>query len=79
MSHGNRKQTLDREITDHRIKVGNRVVYFTFGYRFGPLITDGFGQPMKGQPTSENSTFWTPFEAWLAEHMKTNPPPDEPS
>ncbi len=75
MSHGNRKHELRGAPEDHRIMVGRRVVYFTFGYMFGPLITDGYGQPAKWQPTSEKSTFWQPFEAWLQEYMEANPPP----
>ena len=76
MSHGN---TIYERAppTDHRIRMGKRVVFFTFGYRFGPLVTDGHGQPTKWQPATENSAFWPPFEAWLKEHMKTNPPPVE--
>ncbi len=78
MSHGNRKTELPGWPTDHRIKDGSKVYYFTFGWMFGPLLTDGFGQPTKYQPTSENAPFWTPFEAWLVEYRKTNPPPPEP-
>lgn len=77
MSHGNRRSELGSMPTDYRVMVGKRVVYFTFGYRFGPLLTDGYGQPTKYQPTSENAPFWRPFEAWLAGYRKTNPPPEE--
>lgn len=74
--HGNRKYDL-RAPEDHRVTDGKRTWYFTFGYMFGPLLTDGFGNPTKYQPASENSPFWKPFEAWLKEYMKTNPPPKE--
>lgn len=72
--HGNRKRDFLPH-QDHRIVVKGRSVFFTFSDRFGPLLTDGFGNPTKYQPASERAAFWTPFEAWLAEHRKANPSP----
>jgi hypothetical protein len=66
---------VSRAPEDHYVVVKGKRVYFTFGYRFGPLVTNGFGDPLPRQPISERHPFWTPFSAWLKRYMKTNPPP----
>jgi len=70
--HGNRQRPL-RAPTDHRVSHAGKTYFFTFGWLFGPLLTDGFGQPTKYQPKTEASPFWDAFEPWLEEYAKTNP------
>lgn len=77
-SHGNRRQELTGPTADHFVMVNGKRVYFSFGYRFGPLITDALGEPVKRQITSESHPFWAPFEKWLDAYKKTNPPIERP-
>lgn len=55
------------------VQVQGKTVYFDFSYRFGPLVTDKEGTPLKKQPIAESHPFWRPFNVWLEEHKKTNP------
>lgn len=75
MGHSNRRQELGVADGVHQVSVRGKTVYFTFGYRFGPLITDYIGEPLKPQPVSENHPFWAPFKMWLDEYGKTHPNP----
>lgn len=53
------------EACQRRVKVRGRWQWFDFDERFGPLLTDRHGEPLKAQPITENHAFWKPFEAWL--------------
>lgn len=57
----------------HSVVVKGKTVYFTYSRRFGPLVTDAIGDPLKKQPISEKHPFWGPFNAWLARYDKENP------
>lgn len=56
------------------VQVNGKTVHFDFDRRFGPLLTDSEGEPLKRQPTSDRHPFWAPFKVWLAEWEKRNPP-----
>jgi hypothetical protein len=60
---------------DQTVVVNGKVVHFDFDRRFGPLLTDAHGEPLKRQPVSENHPFWAPFNAWLAVWLNANPDP----
>jgi hypothetical protein len=65
------------EAVGQTVQVKGATVYFDFDHRFGPLLTDREGEPLKRQPISARDPFWPPFNAWVAEYHKTNPPPDQ--
>lgn len=56
------------------VMVKGKPVYFDFDRRFGPLITDKRGEPLKRQP-GERDPFWPPFNIWLAKWLTANPEP----
>lgn len=65
--HGNafRNHLAKRDV--HRVRVGRRYMHFTFSDRWGPLLTDEWGEPVSNMPLAdEEHPFWTPFETWLA-------------
>lgn len=53
------------DAADQVITVRGKKVRFDFSERFGPLVLDDEGNPLKKQPISERDPFWEPFNAWL--------------
>lgn len=65
MTHGNafRPHLIKTEV--HRVRVGKRYWHFTFSDRWGPLLTDEWGEPVDNMPLAdEEHPFWEAFEAW---------------
>ena len=40
---------------------------FEFSDRFGPVLLDKDGEPLRRQPISPRHPFWKPFNAWLSQ------------
>lgn len=59
----------------HHVMVRGRKVYFTFNWRFGPLLTDVEGEPLDRQPMTDEDRFWAPFQVWLSTYKQKHPNP----
>lgn len=65
MTHGNAFRNHLAKADVHRVRVGKRYQYFRFSERWGPILTDEWGEVIDNTPLADEAhPFWDKFEEW---------------